>query len=143
MTGSIPTGLFDNCPDVEEFGFTFSKCYKLSGDIPHGLFSKHSKAWNFDDTFQGLFDSRNRLIVVEDVFLDEENGITKETRFANLKHDMNFRRTFANPYAGTIPDIWNYTFATGGYNQTVFQYVHNPVSHLTNYADIITRTDYL
>ena len=44
---SIPTGLFDNCPDVTDFTCVFRGCSGLTGAIPSGLFDKNILVINF------------------------------------------------------------------------------------------------
>ena len=58
--------IFENCPNVTNFGSTFSECSSLTA-IPAGLFDNCTQGWDFSETFcrcsaltaipQGLFDN--------------------------------------------------------------------------------------
>ena len=52
LTGSIPAGLFDKCPDALNFRSAFIRCSGLTGPIPAGLFDKNPNASDFLNTFQ-------------------------------------------------------------------------------------------
>ena len=52
LTGSIPAGLFDNCPNASSFKAAFIRCSGLTGPIPSGLFDNNPNASNFLNTFQ-------------------------------------------------------------------------------------------
>jgi len=51
LQGSIPPGLFDNCPLVTSFSCTFHECSGLTGQIPAGLFDNNPLVTNFNITF--------------------------------------------------------------------------------------------
>ena len=72
LKGSIPAGLFDNAPQVNNFQSTFLGCSGLTGPIPAGLFDNHPQVTTFWATFMlcsgltgpipaGLFDN-NTLV---------------------------------------------------------------------------------
>lgn len=51
LEGSIPEGLFSNCPNATGFYSTFRECRKLSGNIPENLFNEHLNAADFSYLF--------------------------------------------------------------------------------------------
>ena len=76
---SIPTGLFDNCPNVTDFNSAFDGCASLTS-IPGGLFDNCTEVTSFSSTFQnctsmasiptGLFDNCTAVIRFDYVFSD-------------------------------------------------------------------------
>ena len=49
---SIPSGLFDNNPQVADFNYSFTDCSSLI-NIPKGLFDKNTLVTNFGNCFEG------------------------------------------------------------------------------------------
>ena len=71
---SIPTGLFDNCPEVVGMGCLFRNCENLKS-IPEGLFDNNKKVENFKQAFSGC----NNLTNIPEGLFDYN---TKVTTFA-------------------------------------------------------------
>ena len=67
LTGSIPVGLFNNCPDVTTFEGTFYLCTGLTGSIPSGLFDNNTHVTNFFRTFSTSFFGLLRLSEVKTI----------------------------------------------------------------------------
>ena len=49
--GTVPTGLFDKCPEITNFKNIFSSCTELV--LPEGLFDKCTKVTTFENAFWG------------------------------------------------------------------------------------------
>lgn len=117
----IPNGLFDNCTSLQVLSSAFMLCTSLE-TIPSGLFANNKSVTNFVNLLSGC----KKLKLDADIFIDAENGITKEYRFIYVNEWINFSNAFSNTGSslsgdgniGTVPDLWNYTFNTSGWGYT-------------------------
>ena len=118
LTGSIPTGLFDNCPNVASFYNTFDGCNSLTGSIPVGLFDKCPNVLTFAYTFSGcnnlignipvgLFDKCPNVTTFNSVFSNCKSltGSIPTGLFDNCSNVTGFNHSFynCNSLTGNIP----------------------------------------
>jgi len=142
LTGSIPAGLFDNCPLIATDGFrnAFNGCLGLTGSIPANLFRYNTLVGSngFFAVFSGcsgltgsipagLFD--NCPLVSLNGFYQSFNGCSGLTgsipvdlfRYNTLVAGLAFQSTFSNcsGLTGSIPvDLFRYNTLAVGFIQT-------------------------
>ena len=123
----IPAGLFDNCPNVESFGSTFSGCSGLEC-IPAGLFKNCPEAVQFQYTFAyctGL------TSIPSDIFADSINASDFGYTFYNCSNLTyipgglfdgrpnveSFERTFSRcrNVVSNVPELWKTHTSTKKY----------------------------
>lgn len=112
---SIPSGLFDNCPNVTSFHDTFSSCFSLES-IPSGLFDNNTLVTTYENTFQGC----SSLTSIPSGLFDNITGVTT------------FQYAFSEctSLGGNAPELWNRVPEPIGIN------CFNGDTGLTNYGDI-------
>ena len=116
---AIPTGLFDNCPNIVRFGSTFAACTSLTA-IPTGLFDNCPNVMSFEVIFNGctslttiptgLFDNCPSVTSFFLSFLSCTSLTAIPTGlFDNCPNVTDFRSTFntCSSLVGNAPDLWN------------------------------------
>ena len=137
---TVPSALLDNQTQLRSIQALFRDCTSLTS-LPDGIFAKQLLCYNYKQLLGGC----SNLKLSGGLFIDEAEGITKDTRFkkcSSLVRIDNIFYKMRTTDSGTIPDLWNYYFKNkyGFYNGnggTVKPYYPvSPTDDFTNKADI-------
>ena len=137
---TVPSALLDNQTQLRSIQALFRDCTSLTS-LPDGIFAKQLLCYNYKQLLGGC----SNLKLSGGLFIDEAEGITKDTRFkkcSSLVRIDNIFYKMRTTDSGTIPDLWNYYFKNkyGFYNgngDTVKPYYPvSPTDDFTNKADI-------
>lgn len=139
---SVPSGLFDNCPDATSFNTTFYGCTALTS-IPSDIFRKNTKVTEFN----GCFEESGLTSIPEDLFATCTNCNNFSYTFTSCQNletipehlfdNCPYETTFCNTFNGCtsvtshLPELW-YTKA---YNRGI---VFDGCDKAPNYNDACT-----
>ncbi len=136
LAGTLPAGLFRNLKNLENITAMFYRTDLTN--LPDKLLAYNPKLTNLNSAFQAC----PRMKLSAGIFIDPASGITKANRFAGVT--PNFTSAFygagqqlgsSGGVAGTVPDLWNYTYGGDGPYGTSGCYA--PVNaRFTNHASI-------
>ena len=136
LAGTLPAGLFRNLKNLENITAMFYRTDLTN--LPDKLLAYNPKLTNLTSAFQAC----PRMKLSAGIFIDPASGITKANRFAGVT--PNFTSAFygagqqlgsSGGVAGTVPDLWNYTYGGDGPYGTAGCFA--PVNaRFTNYSSI-------
>lgn len=130
---AIPSGIFDNSPDLYYFMEAFKRCTSLE-TVPDNLLQYNPEALYFNN----MFNECTKLKVNPTIFYAPGE---ETTRFLNKSPDFSYcfaRHSFSGEQ-GTAPNLWACSYGTGTPTKTAcFWDTGNSSTSLDNYASIPT-----